>query len=67
MGLKTFSHVDKRYFHLFGKFECLIHYLLLVMNDFVFLNSLKCHFFPTCEIFLAFNMNNDNEISLKCS
>ena len=44
MGLKTFYHVDRRYFHYFGKFEWLIHYLLLLMNDFVFLNPLKCQF-----------------------
>ena len=65
MGLNTFYHVDTRYFHLSGKFEWLIHYLLLVLNDFVFLNPLKCQFCTICDIFLAFNMKNDNEISLK--
>ena len=67
MGLNTFYHVDTRYFHLSGKFEWLIHYLLLVMNDFVFLNPLKCQFCTICDIFLAFNMKNDNKISLKWS
>ena len=65
MGLNTFYHLDTRYFYLSGKFEWLIHYLLLVMNDFVFLNPLKCQFCTICDIFLAFNMKNDNEISLK--
>ena len=33
------------------------------MNDFVFLNPLKCQFCTICDIFLAFNMKNDNKIS----
>ena len=65
--LKTFYHVDTDDTHLFGKFEWLIHYLLLVKNDFVFLNPLKCQFCTNCDILLAFNMKNDNEISLKWS
>ena len=65
MGLNTFYHVDTRYFHLSGKFEWFIHYLLLVMNDFVFFNPLKCQFCTICDIFLAFIMKNDNEISFK--
>ena len=65
MCLKTFYHVDKRYFHLSGKFVWLIHNLLLVMNDFVFLNPLKCQFCTNCDIFVGFNMKNENEISLK--
>ena len=65
MGLNTFYHVDTRYFHLSGKFEWIIHYLLLALNDFVFLNPLKCQFCTNCDIFLAFNMKNDNKIGLK--
>ena len=65
MGLNTFYHVDTRYFHLSGKCEWFIHYLLLVMNDFVFFNPLKCQFCTICDIFLAFIMENDNEISFK--
>ena len=67
MVLNSFYQLDTRYFHLSGKFEWLIHYLLLVLNDFVFLNPLKCQFCTICDIFLAFNMKNDNKISLKWS
>ena len=67
MGLNSFYQLDTRYFHLSGKFQWLIHYLLLVLNDFVFLNPLKCQFCTICDIFLAFNMKNDNKISLKWS
>ena len=65
LKLNSFYQLDTRYFHLSGKFEWLIHYLLLVMNDFVFLNPLKCQFCTICDIFLAFNMENNNEIALK--
>ena len=65
MGLNTFYHVDTKYFYLSGKFEWLIRYLLLVMNDLVFLNPLKYQFCTICDIFLAFNIKNNNEISLK--
>ena len=41
MGLNTFYHVDTRYFHLSGKFEWLIYYFLLVMNDFNMKNDNK--------------------------
>ena len=51
--------------YLVSKFEWLIHYLFLVFNDFVFLNPLKCQFCTICDIFLAFNMKNDNKISFK--
>ena len=67
MGLNSFYQLDTRYFHLSGKFQWLIHYLLLVMNDLVFLIPLKCQFCTICDIFLAFNMKNDNKISLKWS
>ena len=67
MVLNSFYQLDTRYFHLSGKFEWLIHYLLLVMNDLVFLIPLKCQFCTICDIFLAFNMKNDNKISLKWS
>ena len=65
MGLNTFYHVDTRYFHLSGKFEWIIHYLLLAMNGFVFLNALKCQFCRNCDIFSDFNIKTDNEKSLK--
>ena len=65
MGLNIFYHLDRTYFHLSGKFDWLIHYLLLVMNHFVFLNTGKCQFCKICETFLVFNIKNDNEISLK--
>ena len=67
MGLKTFSHVDKRYFHLSGKFEWLIHCLLFVMNDFVLWNPFKCQFCTNCDILSGYNQKNDNGISLKWS
>ena len=67
MGLNTFYHVDTKYFDLSGKFEWLIHYLLFVMNHFVFLNPLKCQFCTICDTFLAFKMKNENEISFRWS
>ena len=67
MVLNSFYQLDKRYFHLSGKFEWLIHYLFLVMNDFVFLNPLKCQFCTNCGIFSDFNIKNNNERSLKWS
>ena len=51
MDLDTFYHVDARYFNLSGKFELLIHYLLHVMNDFVFLNPSKYQFCTICDNF----------------
>ena len=65
MGLNTFYHVDTRYFHLPGKFEWLTYYLLLVLNDFVFLNPLKSQFCANCDIFSGFNIKTENENSLK--
>ena len=65
MVLNSFYQLDTRYFHLSGKFEWLIHYLLLVLNDFVFLNPLKYQFCTNCDIFSDFNIKTDNERSLK--
>ena len=65
MGLNSFHHVGTRYFHLSGEFEWLIHYLLLVLNDFVFLNPLNCQFCTNCGIFSDFNIKNNNKRSLK--
>ena len=65
MGLSSFYHVDTRYFHLCSKFEWLIHYLLLVLNDFVFLMVLKFQFFTNGDIFFYFNIKSNNEKSLK--
>ena len=65
MDLNTFYHVDTKYFHLSGKFEWLIHYILLVLNDFVFLNAVKCQFCANCDIFSDFVIKTDNEKSLK--
>ena len=65
MGLKVFYHVDARYFHLSGEFEWLIHYLLLLMNDLVFLNPWKCQFCRNSDIFCDFNRKNNNERTLK--
>ena len=65
MGLNTFYHVDTRYFHLSGKFEWLIDYLLLVLNDAVILNPWKCQFCTNCDIFSDFNIKTENEKSLK--
>ena len=62
MGLNTFYHVDTRYFHLSGKFEWLIHYLLLVINDFVFLNPRQ--FCTNCGIFSDLKIKNNSERSL---
>ena len=67
MGLNTYYHVDTRHFHLSGKFEWLIHYLLLVLNDFVFFNPLRCQFCTNCDIFSDFNIKHNNERSLKSS
>ena len=68
MVLNSFYQLDTRYFHLCGKFEWLIHYLLLVMNDLVFLIPLKCQFCTICDIFgIGFNIKNDNKTSLKWS
>ena len=61
MGLSTFYHVDTSYFHLSGKFEWLIPYLLLVLNDFVFLILLKCEFCKNGDIVLDFNRKNNNK------
>ena len=65
MVLNSFYQLDTRYFHLSGKFEWLIHYLLLVLNDFVFLNPLKCQFCTNGDIFSDFNIKNNNKRSLK--
>ena len=65
MGLSTFYHVDTRYFNLSGKFEWLIHYLFVVLNDFVFLILLKCQFCTNGDIALDFNRKNNNKRSLK--
>ena len=65
MVLTSFFPLDKRYFHLSGKFEWLIHYLLLVMNDFLLLNPLKCQFCTNGVIFSDFNIKNNNERCLK--
>ena len=64
MGLSTFYHVDTRYFQLSGKFEWLIHYLLVVLNDFVFLNPLECEFCTNGDIFCDFSIKNNNKKSL---
>ena len=65
MALNSFYQLDTRYFHLSGKFERLIHYLLLVLNHFVFLMLLKCQFFTNGDIFFDFNIKTNNEKSLK--
>ena len=65
MVLNYFYQLDTRYFHLSSKFEWLIHYLLPVMNDFLFLNPLKCQVCKNCDIFSNFNIKNNNERSLK--
>ena len=65
MDLNTFHHVDTRYFHLPGKFEWLTYYLLLVLNNFVFLNPLKCQFCTNCDILFDFNIKTDDEKGLK--
>ena len=65
MVLNSFCQLDTRYFHLSGKFEWIIHYLLLAMNDFVFLNPLKCQFCTNGDILSDFNVKNNNERSLK--
>ena len=65
MALSTFYHVDTNYFHLYGKFEWLNHYLLLVLNDFVFLVLLKCQLSTNGDIILDFNIKNNNKRSLK--
>ena len=65
MVLNSFYQLDTRYFHLSGKFEWLIHYLLLVMNDFLLLNPLKCQFCTNGDIFSDFNIKNNNERCLK--
>ena len=67
MVLNSFYQLDTRYFHLSGKFEWLIHYLLLVLNDFVFLNPLKCQFYTNGDMFSDFNIKNNNKRSLKWS
>ena len=65
MVLNSFHQLDTRYFHLAGKFEWLIHYLLLVMKDFLLLNPLKCQVCTNCDNFSDFNIKNNHERSLK--
>ena len=61
MGLNCFFQLDTRYFHLYGKFESLIHYLLLVLNDFVFLKRLECQFCKNGDILSDFSKKNNNK------
>ena len=65
MGLNSFYQLDRRDFHLSGKFEWLIHYLLLFLNDFLFLNPLKCQFCINGDISTDFSIKNKNKRCLK--
>ena len=67
MALNSFYQLDTRYFHLSSKFEWLIHHLLLVLHDFVFLNPLECQLRTNCEIFSDFDIKNNNKRTLKWS
>ena len=65
MVWNSFYQLNKRYFHLSEKFEWLIHYLLLVVNEFLFLNPFKCQACTNCAIFCDFNIKSNNTRSLK--
>ena len=65
MGLKSFYQLDTTYFHLSSKFAWLIHYLLLGLNDFVYLNPLKCQFCTNFNHVCDFNIQNNNKRTLK--
>ena len=65
MDLNTFYQLYRRYFDLSGKFQWLIQQLLLVINDFRFLNLLKYQVYTNFDIFSYFSIKNNTERSWK--
>ena len=66
MVLTSIYQFNTRYIQLSGKFEWLIQYLLLGVNDFLFPNPLKCHVCGNCDIFSDWDIKNNTEKNWKC-